>query len=339
MRISRSVALVAFSLTAIAAGFAVRAIATTLAGPLYVYDSADAYAIRGSSTSSGIASGIAGTSLNGNGVYGLAQSGAFSGVLGSNSAYGPGVKGTSSSVGVYGISNLIGVKGTTTNQYVAVDGEATAGTVGGTGVSGEGHVGVIGGGNSTEGSSVGLLGQSNGSVGAALGAMTLGSGALEMVAHNLLTSQDVMSLDENGTMILAGTLTTYSSPAIVVRSGGASHLAYAPANAESTIEDGGDGRIAFGSGFVAIDPALAAALDPRKPYQVFVTPKGDCRGLFVASKTPRGFYVRELMGGRSSVAFSYRIAGAPATSRTARLPLYADPLRRIPVRHSPPGTK
>ena len=42
-------------------------------------------------------------------------------------------------------------------------------------------------------------------------------------------------------------------------------------------------------------------------YRVFPTPEGNCRGLFVYGKSAASFEVRELMGGKSSVAFSYRI--------------------------------
>jgi hypothetical protein len=42
-------------------------------------------------------------------------------------------------------------------------------------------------------------------------------------------------------------------------------------------------------------------------YHVFVTPADDCRGLCVRNKTATSFEVRELAGGKSSVAFSYRI--------------------------------
>jgi hypothetical protein len=44
-------------------------------------------------------------------------------------------------------------------------------------------------------------------------------------------------------------------------------------------------------------------------YRVFFTPEGDCRGLYLRRKTAASFEVRELMGGKSSIAFSYRIVG------------------------------
>jgi hypothetical protein len=42
-------------------------------------------------------------------------------------------------------------------------------------------------------------------------------------------------------------------------------------------------------------------------YHVFLTPKGDCKGLYVANETAGGFEVHELGGGSSSIAFDYRI--------------------------------
>ena len=47
----------------------------------------------------------------------------------------------------------------------------------------------------------------------------------------------------------------------------------------------------------------------RGDYHVFFTPRGDCRGLYVRSEGGASFEVRELAGGKSSVAFSYRIVG------------------------------
>src|SRR5207249_3969402 len=46
-----------------------------------------------------------------------------------------------------------------------------------------------------------------------------------------------------------------------------------------------------------------------RDYRVFLTPEGDCRGLYVRRKTAVSFEVRELMGGVSAVAFSYRVVG------------------------------
>ena len=44
----------------------------------------------------------------------------------------------------------------------------------------------------------------------------------------------------------------------------------------------------------------------RGDYKVFLTPEGNCRGLYVR-KRAASFEVRELQSGTSNVAFSYRI--------------------------------
>jgi hypothetical protein len=38
-----------------------------------------------------------------------------------------------------------------------------------------------------------------------------------------------------------------------------------------------------------------------------LTPDGDTKGLFVASKSPSGFVVREVQGGHATISFDYHI--------------------------------
>jgi hypothetical protein len=59
---------------------------------------------------------------------------------------------------------------------------------------------------------------------------------------------------------------------------------------------------------VKLDANFAKVIK-RGDYRVFVTPEGDCHGLYVRRKGANSFEVRELTGGKSSVAFSYRIVG------------------------------
>lgn len=47
----------------------------------------------------------------------------------------------------------------------------------------------------------------------------------------------------------------------------------------------------------------------RGDYRVFLTAEGDCRGLHLRRKSAASFEVRESQGGKSSLAFSYRIVG------------------------------
>ncbi len=48
---------------------------------------------------------------------------------------------------------------------------------------------------------------------------------------------------------------------------------------------------------VTIEPLFAQSVNLGVDYHVFLTPLGDCNGLYVAEKTPTGFTVRELNGG------------------------------------------
>jgi len=88
----------------------------------------------------------------------------------------------------------------------------------------------------------------------------------------------------------------------------------------ATIEDTGTSRLMNGEGAVRFDAAFARTLDLRQGYQVFLTPDGDTRGLYVAAKYEGGFIVRETEHGRSSIDFDYRVVAHPYGANEARLP-------------------
>jgi hypothetical protein len=94
---------------------------------------------------------------------------------------------------------------------------------------------------------------------------------------------------------------------------------YSMASPQSWHEDFGSGQLVSGRITVALEPTFAQTVNTGTEYHVFLTPEGDCRGLYVSSKTPNGFEVRELGGGNSSVAFSYRIVALRRGYETVRL--------------------
>lgn len=94
---------------------------------------------------------------------------------------------------------------------------------------------------------------------------------------------------------------------------------YAPQITEPSIEDFGEAQLVSGIATVRLDPHFAATIDGSAKYFVDVTPEGDCRGLFVAQRDPGSFVVRELQGGRSTIAFTYRIVAKPLGNDGARL--------------------
>jgi hypothetical protein len=98
---------------------------------------------------------------------------------------------------------------------------------------------------------------------------------------------------------------------------------YAPKESEPTMEDVGSGRLVLGSAYVELDPAFANVVNTNSDYHVLVTPEGDSNGVYVAQRTTHGFLVRENRGGRSTLAFSYRIVAKPYGSTAPRLPMEA----------------
>jgi hypothetical protein len=82
---------------------------------------------------------------------------------------------------------------------------------------------------------------------------------------------------------------------------------YAMQSPQNWFEDFGSGRLTRGTASVTLDRAFAETVNRGSDYHVFLTPVGDCRGLYIGQKTVTGFEVRELGGGMSNVAFDYRI--------------------------------
>jgi len=89
--------------------------------------------------------------------------------------------------------------------------------------------------------------------------------------------------------------------------GGGSAITYGNASTSPTLDDNGTAQLVNGVATVSLDSTFASAIDASRPYQVMLTPDGDTRGLYVASKTAQGFVVREVQGGRSSISFDYHI--------------------------------
>ena len=99
---------------------------------------------------------------------------------------------------------------------------------------------------------------------------------------------------------------------------------------QATMEDTGTSRLLNGEGTVHFDAAFASTIDARRGYQVFLTPNGDTRGLYVSAKYEGGFIVRENEHGRSSVYFDYRVVAHPFGASEARLPRLSIKTPKLP---------
>jgi hypothetical protein len=78
---------------------------------------------------------------------------------------------------------------------------------------------------------------------------------------------------------------------------------------EDWFEDYGSATLANGVATVTLEPVFAQTINASVGYRVFVTPNGDCKGLYVVNKTPTSFEVHELGGGNANIDFDYKITG------------------------------
>jgi hypothetical protein len=111
-----------------------------------------------------------------------------------------------------------------------------------------------------------------------------------------------------GNLTVNGMISPNPKAAVVPFPDGTQRLLYCMESPEVWFEDFGAAKLKRGRAAVKIDADFARVIK-RGDYRVFITPEGDCRGLYVRRKRAASFEVRELAGGKSSVAFSYRIVG------------------------------
>ena len=135
-----------------------------------------------------------------------------------------------------------------------------------------------------------------------------------LVAYNASTG-DTCTVDADADITCSGSITGAITP---VR-GGNTVAVHAITSPENWIEDFGSGALASGSGHVDLEPVFLSTVNTGVDYHVFLSPEGDCKGLYVANKTANSFDVREIGGGNASIAFSYRIVAKRIGMESARL--------------------
>lgn len=239
----------------------------------------------------------------------------------------PGTIGYSTSGdGVYGIGAASGILGATSSESAAaVSGQ----NFGGDGVDGFGGTygnGVYG---TTSGSGEGVFGEasrvgglfeSTGSGGVALAAVAQNANNDVLDANNY-AAKGAFRVDPYGNGYFTGSVYTLQTPMIdQVAKDGSRAGTFSAQSTRATLEETGTAHLARGEAAVRFDPSYAKLLDFRRGYQVFLTPDGDTRGLYIAGKYEGGFIVREIEPGRSSLDFDYRVVGNPYGTNDARLP-------------------
>lgn len=241
-----------------------------------------------------------GGSLATYGVYGYAPSGAspteqYTGVFGYGATYG--VYGSSSgNIGVSGYGPYFGVYGSSTDSSCTNC----------AGVIGYGFNGVEGSGSDTGVAGAapgrGVNGSATGTGGTGVEGQAFGSGSMAVYGNSY--SGGSYGVYSNGNFAVSAGST---KSAIAVLPDDRAVLLYSVESPENWYEDFGSGKLQAGVATVNLDAIFAQTVNTSLEYHVFLTPKGDCKGLYVTNETAAGFEVRELSGGQSSVAFDYRI--------------------------------
>jgi hypothetical protein len=123
------------------------------------------------------------------------------------------------------------------------------------------------------------------------------------------------TMNNGGDLGCTGKVTTSST----VDNGARQVALYSVQSPENWFEDFGSGTLSNGAATVTLDSTFTQTVNTGMTYHVFLTPKGDSEGLYVSNETPQGFEVREQRGGRSSVAFDYRIVAKRVGFESVRL--------------------
>src|SRR5579863_4165514 len=304
-------------------------------GSIGVYSTADGYGIYGNGTASDAVGvygtapqyGLAGVSTNagvgvyGSGTDGVQGSGSSFGVYGSTGA---GIAGTS---GVFQSSSLLGSEGpwslaTCTSGFCpAYNVNPQAGVRADTDYDGD-FAGTY---------TPALLATADASAGAVI--LNNSSGAPTLYAYNYGSGGGTFGVSPDavraggplGTCALTGggdAACTGLLKSVVATKGsaGAQQVeTYAVQSAENWFEDAGSGQLVNGTGRVNLESVFGQTVNTGVEYHVFLTPDGDCKGLYVSAKSAAGFEVRELGGGGSSIAFEYRIMAKRVGYENVRL--------------------
>jgi hypothetical protein len=239
-----------------------------------------------------------------------------------------GVFGTGADTGVDALCNAgVGVRGVS-QTGVGVRGQSSSGP--GVQAQSSGSVGLhatSAGRPAVVASSVrgaGVVGVSQGSHGVVGFARRTGTGVIG-VSVNGLGGEFYGSVRVVGDLLVIGG----SKSAAVRHADGSYRQLYTLESPESWFEDFGRAELRRGKATVALRPDFAAVID-RKAMHVFLSPEGDCDGLYVSGQNGKAFSVRERQRGTSSVTFSYRVVGRRKDIRGERM-------KKVSVPRTPPA--
>src|SRR5580692_7403334 len=240
---------------------------------------------------------VAGGAGGGVGVYGSTSSQFGSGIEGVNTSsggiyFGAGVEGQSAFIGVLGTAS-----GSSTLSQSVFVGPGVWGDTGGAAEAG--YVGVVG---TADDNSAGNFFNDSPQATLYLGNDSKANSTdLVLVAAGDLYGGSC-TIDVNGDLVCSGNV------AAAVHAGGSRKVALNTISSpEHWFEDAGSGQLSNGKAVVNIEAVFGETVNTGVEYHVFLTPKGDCKGLYVTEEGPTSFVVRELGDGHSNIGFDYRI--------------------------------
>jgi hypothetical protein len=253
----------------------------------------------------GVAGSTESTDSNAFGVagYANASTGSPKGVYGhSDASDGLGVLGGSTDIGVNGQASGTSTMGASSGFNTGVWGD--------TGGASGAYVGVLG---TADDNWAGYFLNNSASV-PTLFVLNGGTGGSGLVLQAHGNSGDC-TMDTAGDVGCTGTVTS-----VVPADNGTRKVSlYGVQAADNWFEDAGSGQLSNGAATIALDPTFAQTVNTGAGYHVFLTPNGDCKGLYVSQKSAISFEVHELGGGSSGIAFDYRIMAKRIGYETVRL--------------------
>jgi hypothetical protein len=225
------------------------------------------------------------TAANAAGVYGTSNgaSGTTFGVYGSNAS--------PAGVGVYGV----GVTPSVTGSSYA--GEYAFGVWGDAGGSSDYSTGVLG--SADQGAGVVAVNNSSD-----VATLAVGNGnSNPLFLFTAISPAGNCNISGSGDLKCTGS----KSAVVPVDEGKRKVALYAVEAPENWFEDFGSGQLSNGAVTIVLDSVYAQTVNTDMEYHVFLTPRGDCEGLYVGAAIAGGFEVRELHHGTSNIKFDYRI--------------------------------
>ena len=107
---------------------------------------------------------------------------------------------------------------------------------------------------------------------------------------------------------------------------------YSMQSPENWMEDFGSGTLQNGHATVSIDAAFAETVSDSADYHIFLTPRGDSKGLYVTNAIATSFEVHESGGGTSTISFDYRVVAKRRGFETQRMVDVTETMRAVKAR-------